>query len=70
MSELMEIIVNGEPRRVPEDTTVAGLIEMLGLTGRRIAVEVNQEIIARDRHRTHTLGRGDRIEIVHAIGGG
>lgn len=66
----MEIYVNGERRQVPEGTTVAQLLERLQLTSRRIAVEINHEIISRDRHAAHGLGQGDRIEIVHAIGGG
>ncbi|MFA7096362.1 MAG: sulfur carrier protein ThiS [Gammaproteobacteria bacterium] len=66
----MEILVNGAPREVPEGTTMAQLIEMLGLTGRRLAVEVNREIVPRSTFETHRVQPGDRIEIVHAIGGG
>lgn len=66
----MEILVNGASREVPEGTTMAQLIEMLGLTGRRLAVEVNREIVPRSTFETHRVQPGDRIEIVHAIGGG
>ena len=66
----MEIYINGEAHQVSEDTTVARLLEQLHLTGRRIAVEINHEIIGRDRHTAHGLASGDRIEIVLAIGGG
>lgn len=66
----MEILVNGASREVPEGTTIAQLIEMLGLTGRRLAVEVNREIVPRSTFETHRVQPGDRIEIVHAIGGG
>ncbi len=66
----MEIVVNGERREVPEGLTVAGLVERMGLAGRRLAVEVNREIVPRSRHAEHRLRPGDRVEIVHAIGGG
>lgn len=66
----MEIAVNGENREVPESTTAEGLIELLDLRGRRLAIEVNGEIVPRGQHRTHSLEPGDRVEIVHAVGGG
>lgn len=66
----MEIQVNGEIRKVPPGTSVAALLEDLSLTGRRIAVEVNQDIIPRSRHDEYRLNDGDRVEIIHAIGGG
>lgn len=66
----MEVYINGEPRRVSEDTSVARLIQLLDLSGRRIAVEINQEIVPRERYTSRRLQGGDRIEIVHAIGGG
>ncbi len=66
----MEIIVNGEPRQVAEQYTVAQLIEDLELVGRRLAVEINLEIVPRSTHANHQLQPGDKVEIVHAIGGG
>ena len=66
----MEIIVNGELRQVATAYTVAELINDLGFTGRRLAVEVNLEIVPRSIHPQHQLKAGDRVEIVHAIGGG
>ena len=66
----MEILLNGEARQLPEGYTIASLIEELGLIGRRLAVEVNPEIVPRSTHASHPLQPGDRIEIVHAIGGG
>ena len=66
----MEIIVNGEPRAVPAGASPARVIELLALAGRRIAVEVNGEIVPRSRHAEHELKPGDRVEIVHAVGGG
>jgi len=66
----MEIVVNGEAREVPQDMTVARLIDELGLTGRRLAVEVNREIVPRSALPSRPLAPGDQVEIVHAIGGG
>ena len=66
----MEIIVNGAPRQVAAPYTVADLLRDLELTGRRLAVEVNLEIVPRSRHGEQQLQAGDRVEIVHAIGGG
>jgi len=66
----MEIFVNGEPRQVAEAYTVAQLVEEMGLVGRRLAVEVNLEIVPRSSHAVHKLREGDKVEIVHAIGGG
>ena len=66
----MKLIVNGETRRVPEGATVAVLVEEMGLQGRRLAVEVNMEIVPRSSYDRHFLAPGDRVEIVHAIGGG
>ena len=66
----MEIIVNGESRQVDEQYTVAQLVEDLGLTGRRLAVEVNLKIVPRSTHAAHQFQPGDKVEIVHAIGGG
>lgn len=66
----MNITVNGESRAVPEGTTIAALVEQLELGGRRCAVEVNGEVVPRSTHSGHELANGDRVEIVHAIGGG
>ncbi len=66
----MQITVNGQPREVPEGATAAELVELLELTGRRLAMEVNGDILPRSRHDGHRLTAGDRVEIVHAVGGG
>jgi sulfur carrier protein len=50
--------------------TVLQLLQAEGLGERRVAVEINGEIVPRSRHGEHALGEGDRIEIVHALGGG
>jgi sulfur carrier protein len=66
----MELFVNGQPRAWPAAPTVARLLEAEGQAGRRVAVEVNREIVPRSQHATCTLRDGDRVEIIHAIGGG
>ena len=61
--------MNGEAREM-EAPTVAALVELLGLDVRKVAVERNLEIVPRSLYRATPLGDGDRIEIVHFIGGG
>lgn len=64
------IVVNGDPRPLPSPGTVAALLAELGLTGRRIAVERNGEIVPKSGHAATQLAEGDHIEIVIAVGGG
>ena len=66
----MNVIVNGQDQVLANSTTIADLLEAMELTGKRLAVEVNDEIVPRGNHATHTLSDNDKIEIVHAIGGG
>ncbi|MDD3650486.1 sulfur carrier protein ThiS [Immundisolibacter sp.] len=66
----MDILLNGEHRTVRPDLTVAALLDELGLAGKRLAVEVNRDIVPRGEHATRVLRDGDRVEIIHAIGGG
>ena len=66
----MRLEVNGEPRDVPAGTTVAGLLELLELGARPVAVERNREIVPRSTHREALLADGDEIEIVTMVGGG
>jgi sulfur carrier protein len=66
----MDILLNGDPATVADDSTIASLLEARGLAGRRVAVEVNGRIVPRGRHADHALEAGDRVEIVHALGGG
>lgn len=66
----MQIVLNGEARRLPSATPVAGLIEQVLPGQRRVAVEVNGEIIPRSRWHEHALADGDRVELIHAVGGG
>jgi sulfur carrier protein len=66
----MNVVVNGEPRDVPEATTIDALLALLDLDRRRIAVELNREIVPRARHAATPLAEGDRVEIVTMVGGG
>ncbi len=66
----MKIYVNGEVRRYDENVAVAQVVADLGLTGNRIAVELNKEILPFDQHPTQLLKEDDRLEVVQAIGGG
>ncbi|HEX9803979.1 MAG TPA: sulfur carrier protein ThiS [Gammaproteobacteria bacterium] len=66
----MKIYLNGEAREVPDDCTAAQLVESLGLAGKRIAMEINLDIVPRSGYEDHTLKAEDKVEIVHAIGGG
>jgi sulfur carrier protein len=66
----MQIFVNGRTHECPPATTVAALLAETGHGERRVAVEVNRDIVPRSRHHEHTLHEGDHVEIVQAIGGG
>ncbi|MFI5394477.1 MAG: sulfur carrier protein ThiS [Candidatus Binatia bacterium] len=66
----MHVTLNGEPQTLTEGLTIADLIRQLGLNQRRIAIELNRAIIAGDEYGTCALRDGDRIEIVHFVGGG
>lgn len=66
----MQVKVNGEAMELPNGATIAALIEQLALAGKRVAVEVNEDIVPRSQHPAFTLSEGDRVEVVHAIGGG
>lgn len=66
----MRIQLNGESFELPDGQTVADLLARLELTGRRVAVELNLDIVPRSLHAATALTEGDRVEVVHAIGGG
>lgn len=66
----MEIRLNGDAREIGAGTTVAALLREIGLADRRVAVEVNRDVIPRDAYETVQLGAGDVVEVVHFVGGG
>jgi sulfur carrier protein len=69
MTEL-EILVNGEPRRVPAPATAADLLRHLGLDPRTVVMELNRQIVRRPQLGETTLSDGDAVELVHFVGGG
>jgi sulfur carrier protein len=66
----MDIVLNGTARQIPDQTSAAELLLVLGLADKRLALEINREIVPRSRYEQHRIQPGDRVEIVHAIGGG
>ena len=67
---MVTIQLNGESREVPEDLTLAALLDWLKLPADRVAVERNREIVARNRWSETRIQAGDRLEVVHFVGGG
>lgn len=67
---LITIQLNGEPREIPEGLTLARLLEWLKLPADRVAVERNLEIVPRDDWHETPIQSGDRLEVVHFVGGG
>ncbi len=66
----MILTVNGEDREFPEPLTLTALLDHLSLSSTRVAVERNGKIVARERFGETALGAGDRLEVVHFVGGG
>ena len=66
----VKIILNGQEKPLAAPITVAALLQEMGFSERRVAVEVNREIVPRSRHGEVQLRDNDRVEVVFAIGGG
>lgn len=66
----MTLHLNGEPREFPDGLTVASLVETLGMKADRVAVELNLEIVPRANWDKAGLKDGDKLEVVHFVGGG
>ncbi|HLW73644.1 MAG TPA: sulfur carrier protein ThiS [Gammaproteobacteria bacterium] len=66
----MQIVLNGTATELPGDCTARELVEQLALTGKRIAMEVNGEILPRSTYAERRINEGDKVEIIHAVGGG
>lgn len=66
----MRIVVNGEDREVDGGLTVAELLARLGISGDRVAVEVNLDVVRRGDRETRKIAEGDHVEIVSFVGGG
>ena len=68
--KVITVIINGATRQLPDPTSVAALLEEMGLTGKRIALERNGEIVPRSLFAAQQLADGDKLEVVVAVGGG
>ncbi len=66
----MQVRLNGELREIPDGITVAGLLAHLGVKAQRVAVEVTEAVVTKDRYQDHALRAGDAVEIVAFVGGG
>jgi thiazole synthase len=66
----MKLVINGEDRTVEGPLTLSMLVEQLGMKSDRVAVELNLDIVPRERWLGTQLAEGDRLEIVHFVGGG
>lgn len=66
----IEISVNGEPRQITKEASVTDLVASLELTAARLAIELNLSILPRNSWATTKLQNGDKLEIVHFVGGG
>ncbi|HTN53707.1 MAG TPA: sulfur carrier protein ThiS [Anaeromyxobacter sp.] len=66
----MQVRLNGELREIPEGMTVAALLAHLGVKAPRVAVEVNDAVVTKDRYPEQRIGPGDSVEIVAFVGGG
>ncbi len=66
----MQILLNGEPFELPLNASITDVLARLDLLGKRVAVELNLDIVPRSQHATTLLAEGDQVEVVHAIGGG
>ena len=66
----MRLVVNGEEKQVGQSTTVKQLLTSLGLADGLVAVERNEEVVPRAHHESTALSDGDRVEVVHFVGGG
>jgi len=69
-SRPMQLVVNGEEQQVGPSTTVKQLLASLGLADTLVAVERNEEVVPRAQHESTELNEGDRVEVVHFVGGG
>jgi thiazole synthase len=70
MTDMISVTVNGEPRRIPAPATVASLVADLGLDAAKVAVERNLSIVPKSTYAEAAVADGDRLEIVHFVGGG
>lgn len=66
----MRLVVNGEERDIADGSTVRALLDVLNLGAGPVAVERNGDVVPRKEHATTVLAEGDKVEVVHFVGGG
>ncbi len=66
----MQVIINGEGHTLHDGILLSTLLTQLGISGKRIAVEINESIVPKSQHDATVIYQDDKIEIIHAIGGG
>lgn len=66
----MQVVINGEPREIADGVTITALLTTLGIDLRRVAVELNEQVVPKARHAQTSLAPNDRLEIVTFVGGG
>ena len=66
----MQIVINGEIKKVSEKLTAQQLVQELGIAEQKLALEINEEIVPRSSLSVYVIQPGDKVEIIHAIGGG
>lgn len=66
----MQVTINGDRHQLEDGVSLSELLENLELTGKRVAVEINESIVPKSQHSNWTIQADDTIEIIHAIGGG
>ena len=67
---MAKVYLNGETREIGDGSSMAELVDSLGLVQKRIAVEVNGAVVSRDHWPQTIINEGDSIELVHFVGGG
>jgi len=66
----MQITINGENREVPDSVDLKTLLELFSMPSQRVAVELNRDVVRRSDWETITLSDGDKVEVIHFVGGG
>ena len=67
---MITVTLNGEPTTLKTGTTIAGLLEQIGLNRQGIAVAIDQKVVSRSEHTSYVIRENARIEVIRAVGGG
>lgn len=66
----MNVLINGESREVPDGVTLTVLLELFSLPSQRVAIELNRDVVRRVEWGNVKISEGDKIEVIHFVGGG